>query len=81
MEEQGVAALMLAECAARGQSARRVADPEADGLRAELRVLARAQRMRIRTARIDDVVVVARLDAQLWSDDAATMRTKLRPPS
>ncbi len=29
---------------------------------------------------MEDVVVVARLDASLWKDDAATMRAKLAPP-
>jgi hypothetical protein len=37
--------------------------------------------MRIRTAQMDDVVVVARLDASVWHDDAATMRSKLTPPA
>ena len=37
------------------------------------------QGVRIRTARMGDTVVVARLDARLWKDDAATMRRKLTP--
>ncbi len=73
--------MMLAECASAGQSARRVAAAVADDLRVELRAKAREQQMRIRTAQMDDVVVVARLDASLWNDDTATMRAKLAPPA
>ena len=29
---------------------------------------------------MDHAVVVARLDAELWRDDRATMRAKLTPP-
>lgn len=29
---------------------------------------------------MDDLVVVARLDAAIWTDDTATMRAKLTPP-
>jgi hypothetical protein len=46
-----------------------------------LRAKARQQHLRIRTAQMDDVVVVARLDAHLWTDDTATMRAKLSPPA
>ena len=35
---------------------------------------------RLRTARMDTAVVVVRVDADLWKQDAATMRTKLTPP-
>ena len=47
--------------------------------RAVLRRRAREAGLRIRTARLDDTVVVVRTDARLWSEDAATMRRKLRP--
>jgi len=56
-----------------------VDDLEAEGLRAALLRLGRARDVRLRTARIDETVVVARLDAQLWQDDRATMRAKLTP--
>jgi hypothetical protein len=56
-----------------------VDDLEAEGLRAALRRLGRARDVRLRTARMDETVVVARLDAQLWQDDRATMRAKLTP--
>ncbi len=71
---------MLGECEAVGQSARRVPAEAADDLRVELRAKAREQQMRIRTAQMEDVVVVARVDASLWDDDPATMRAKLAPP-
>lgn len=80
MDVLRVAESMLAECESAGQSARRVPAGSADDLRRELRARARHQQVRIRTARMDDVVVVARLDASLWQDDAATMRAKLAPP-
>lgn len=71
---------MLAECASAGQSARRAPAEGAGDLRVELRAKAREQQMRIRTAQMDDVVVVARVDASLWDDSTATMRAKLAPP-
>ena len=80
MDPESVAAEMLDECARAGQAARRVADDaDAAAIRSELRRLARAVRVRIRTARMDGTVVAARTDAQLWNDDAATMRAKLTP--
>jgi hypothetical protein len=76
------AAQMLEQCIADGQSARRVSTSgDADVLRHALRQAARDQHVRIRTAYIDDAVVVVRTDADLWNDDAATMRAKLTPPA
>jgi hypothetical protein len=73
-----LAAQMLAECAREGQSARVVPrDADAAELRAEIRRRARADGVRIRTARMDDTVVAVRMDAAIWRDDAATMRRKL----
>ncbi len=80
MDVHRVAETMLAECESAGQPSRRVPAAAADDLRVELRATARQQQMRVRTAQTDDVVVVARLDACLWEDDAATMRAKLAPP-
>jgi hypothetical protein len=75
-----LAADMLAECARDGQSARVVADDAAaDELRAGIRRRARADGVRIRTARMDDTVVAVRMDAAIWDDDTATMRRKLAP--
>lgn len=77
----GLVEEMYEECVAAGQSAR-VVEVAADRgrLRAELRRLARAGGVRVRTAERDGVVLVARLDAAVWRDDAATMRAKLTPP-
>jgi hypothetical protein len=50
-------------------------------VRADLRSLARDAGVRIRTARMESTVVIARLDAAIWQDDAATMRRKLTPPA
>lgn len=72
---------MFAEVVADGQSARTVADEAvAAEVREALRTRGREARVRLRTARIDDLVVAARLDAAIWSDDTATMRAKLTPP-
>ena len=81
MSDIDLAAEMLEQCFSVGQSARRVADDtEAQDLRAALRRAARLRQLRIRTARIDDTVVLVRVDADLWTDDTATMRAKLTPP-
>ena len=76
-----LAAKMLAQAAVDGQSARTVpSDADAQALRRALRELSRADAIGIRTARIGTAVVVVRVDADLWKQDAATMRTKLTPP-
>lgn len=68
------------QCLAEEQSARRVTcETEADEIRAQVRRLAREAGVRIRTACMGDSVVVVRLDARVWNDDAATMRRKLTP--
>ncbi|WP_375424460.1 hypothetical protein [uncultured Friedmanniella sp.] len=80
MDASELAAELLAGCVADGQAVRRVpVDAEADLVRAELRRLARRGDVRVRTARLDDTVVVARTDAALWTDDTVTMRRKLTP--
>ena len=72
---------MLTQAADEGQSARTVvSDADAEVLRERLRGLARAEQIGIRTARIDTAVVVVRVDADLWHQDAATMRSRLIPP-
>lgn len=76
-----VARTMFEQACDEGQSARRVPDgAQADAVREELRRLGRDAGVRLRTARLDDLVVVARLDAAIWTDDTATMRSKLTPP-
>jgi len=71
---------MFDECL-RGELSARVAsdDEQTAAVRAQLRRLGREQQVRIRTARMVDTVVLVRLDAQIWNDDAATMRRKLTP--
>lgn len=77
-----LADLMFAETVRDGQSARRVPDDaDAERLRALVRDFGTEQAVRLRTARLDDSVLVARLDAQVWRDDRATMRAKLTPPA
>ena len=62
------------------QCVRRVDSDEVAGrIRVGLRRLAARDRIRIRTARLADTVVVVRLDARVWGQDAATMRAKLSP--
>ena len=81
MRTLGLADQMFVEMVRDGQSARQVVDDqEAARLRASLRDLGRTRGVLLRTARVDQTVVVARLDAQLWQDDQATMRAKLTPP-
>ncbi|QIG43349.1 hypothetical protein G5V58_11750 [Nocardioides anomalus] len=64
------------------QAVRRVPDDDvARDVRARVRALAAGSGVRIRTARIDDTVVVVRLDAAVWDDDTATMRRKLGLPA
>ncbi len=63
------------------QAARWVeSDADAARIRARVRALARAEGIRVRTARYDGKVVVVRLDAALWQQSTATMREKLTPP-
>lgn len=80
MDPADTALEMLAECRAHEQSARTVSDDsDAAAVRATIRRLAAAEGLRIRTARMGQAVVVVRLDAELWHEDAATMRRKLTP--
>ncbi len=62
------------------QCVRRIeSEDDATRVRLELRRLARRDGVHMRTARIGDTVVVVRLDAAVWHEDAATMRRKLSP--
>ena len=77
-----LARALVARARDRGQAVVRCDDTiPTDEVRARIRSLARDDRMPVRTAMIDDVLVVARLDAQLWSDDTPTMRAKLTAPA
>ena len=81
VDVDGLAAEMWAVARVREQCARRVmSDADADAIRARIRHLAATDGIKIRTARMADTVVVVRLDAKVWSQDAATMRKKLAPP-
>jgi hypothetical protein len=80
VDTAALAAEMFAACLAEGQAARRVpSDDDVATVRADLRNLAKDAGVRIRTARMDSTVVIARLDAAIWQDDVATMRRKLTP--
>lgn len=73
-----LAATMWATARAEEQCARLVRDDRlASEVRSRVRQLAREDGIRIRTARMGDSVVIVRLDAQVWNQDAATMRQKL----
>lgn len=73
---------MFEETVREGQSARRVDDDaEAALVREALRSRGQATGVRLRTARLGRTVVVARLDAAVWQDDGAIMRSKLTPPA
>ena len=72
---------MFAECVEAEQSARRIgSDVDAAAVRERLRGLGRERDVRIRTARVDDTVVVVRLDAAVWDESSEVMRRKLTPP-
>ena len=79
--QETLALEMFAQAMQLGQSARAV-EPEdqATALREALRRLGRSNGIRLRTARMGDVVVVARLDAAIWNESAEVMRAKLAPP-
>ncbi len=62
-----------AVCAAGGS------EEQAAAVRKDIRAMARADDVRIRTARIDDSIVAVRVDAELWNENTATMRRKLKP--
>lgn len=75
-----VAEQMFAECVDEEQSTRVVrSDAEAKHLRDALRRLARAARVKVRTAHLDDAVIVVRLDAAVWNESTEVMRQKLMP--
>lgn len=72
---------LFARAQAHGQAVVRCdASVSVDRVRARVRALARDAAVPVRTGMIGDVLAVARADAALWSDDTATMRTKLAAP-
>ncbi len=75
-----VATALFEECAREGQAALTVpGEADADRIRERLRALATEHGIRIRTSWTDGAVLVIRLDAALWQQDAATRRAKLTP--
>lgn len=69
---------LLARAIARGQAVVRCdASIPVEPVRARVRGLARDAGVTVRTGMVEDVLAVARSDAELWSDDTATMRAKL----
>jgi hypothetical protein len=77
-----LALTMLDEACAVGQSARRIVDGlDVLDLRRLIRAEARRRGVRIRTGIVDDVVVAVLADADLWTQPAAVMRERLRPPA
>lgn len=77
-ESEQVALQMWSIARVHEQCARWVPDDRvAREVRQQVRRLARDDGVRIRTARLGDRVVVVRLDARVWQQDAATMRRKL----
>lgn len=72
---------LLAQAVAEGQCAHRIAaDDDVPALRAEIRRLARAQNIRIRSGIIDEsIVAVATIESPLWREPTAIMRQKLTP--
>jgi hypothetical protein len=64
----------------REQAAHRILpSDDVEAIRRDVRRLARAEGVHIRTGIVDDALVVIRADAELWTESAATMREKLRP--
>ncbi|WP_150955014.1 hypothetical protein [Microbacterium testaceum] len=77
-----LAAQLYVRAVARGQAVVRcdASTPVAD-IRESVRARAKADGIRVRTGMMQDVLVVARADADLWSDDTPTMRAKLTAPA
>jgi hypothetical protein len=71
----------LLDEALRDEQAARRTDAQTDvaAVRAEVRRLARARGVRIRTGMVDDAIVVILADARLWKESAGVMREKLTP--
>ncbi|MFI8634073.1 hypothetical protein ACIGEP_15925 [Microbacterium sp. NPDC077663] len=55
------------------------ADVDVPAVRGEIRRLARQEGVRIRTALMNDVLVVVRANAKVWTDTQEMMRHKLTP--
>lgn len=81
VDAHDLAAKMLAQAAAGGQSACTVlSDDDADALHQKHSRLVSCRPDRLPPARMHTAVVVIRVDADVWSQDAAMTRAKLTPP-
>jgi len=80
MSSLGLARRLFEIAAEREQVAYRIR-PKDDvaTVRKLVRGLARANNVRIRTARMGDVLVVVRADAAIWNDPVPVMKVKLSP--
>lgn len=79
-EAERLASRLLDRAREREQSAHLLGeDDDPELIRREVRRLARARGMRIRTGLVDGTLVVIRADAALWNESTAVMREKLRP--
>ena len=82
MQDTALAAKLLDRARHDQQSAHRLqAGEDVDAVRREIRRIARSSGTKIRTAILDDVLVVVLADAEIWSDPASIMREKLGPPT
>ncbi|CAN5339722.1 hypothetical protein BH11ACT3_BH11ACT3_20190 [soil metagenome] len=80
MSAEDLASSLLQKAIEREQVAHRIrSDDDVEAIREAVRQGARARDVRIRTAVIDDVLVVVLADAAIWDDTTATMREKLTP--
>ncbi len=82
MDVERIAARLFEQARSAGQSSLPVdADTPVAAVRSHVRILARAEGVRIRTGMVGaNVLAVVRADAALWSDSTATMREKLATP-
>jgi len=82
MDPAVIAEQLMADCLANEQAVRVVTSSAAAAeVRREVRTRARQAGVRIRTARMQDRVVVVLCSAALWGESAAVMRAKLTPPT
>jgi hypothetical protein len=82
MNVDEVAAAVMARVIERGQVAMRTdSTTPVQELRDAVRRIAREVGIGVRTGMLEDVLVIARVDAALWDDPARVMRDKLIAPT
>ena len=80
MDADELAERLLRGAIAHQQASHQLTDEDDEAaIRREVRVLARARGIKIRTGVVEDAVVVILADAELWGQSAAVMREKLQP--